>query len=72
MVYDDFILEENVDSDQVDKALHLLESQDRAAVTYLINTSLPLMTSDSESVFVPLKDRIRSPQSSILPLFRDV
>ena len=58
MVYDDFILEENVDSDQVDKALHLLESQDRAAVTYLINTSLPLMTSDSESVFVPLKDRI--------------
>lgn len=58
MVYDDFILEENVDSDQIQKAILLLESQDRAAVTYLINTSLPLMTDDSESVFVPIKDRV--------------
>jgi hypothetical protein len=58
MVYDDFILEEKVDSDQIQKAILLLESQDHAAVTYLINTSLPLMTSDSENLFVPIKDSI--------------
>ena len=58
MVYDDFILEEKVDSDQIQKAILLLESQDHAAVTYFINTSLPLMTSDSENLFVPIKDSI--------------
>tara|TARA_B100000963_G_scaffold361702_1_gene398806 strand:+ start:6060 stop:6908 length:849 start_codon:yes stop_codon:yes gene_type:complete len=58
MVYDDFILEEKVDRDQIHKALLLLDSEEHAAVTYLINTSLPLMSSDDESLFVPIKDNI--------------
>ena len=58
MVYDDFILEEKVDGNQIHKALLLLKSQDHAAVTYLINTSLPLMTSDDASVFAPVKDGV--------------
>jgi len=58
MVYDDFIIEEKVDNDQIHKAILLLESQNDAAVTYLINTSLPLMTNDSEALFVPIKDGV--------------
>ena len=58
MVYDDFILEKNIDNTQIHKAILLLQSQDHAAVTYLINTSSPLMIGDSENLFLPIKDFI--------------
>ena len=58
MVYDDFILEAKVENNQIKKALKLLQSQENAAVTYLINTSSPLMVNDSSDLFVPIKDRI--------------
>jgi len=58
MLYDDFILEENVDTKKIFKALLLLKAQEHNAVTYLINTSSPLMSNDDESLFLQIKDNV--------------
>ena len=58
MLYDDFILEEKVDTRQIHKALLLLKADEHSAVTYLVNTSLPSMATDDESLFLPVKDGV--------------
>ncbi|OWF66222.1 hypothetical protein B6A14_03220 [Polynucleobacter hirudinilacicola] len=58
MVYDDFILDGPVDSQSVQAALCLLKSQPKAVVTYLTDTSLPLVSNNAESLFIPLRDKI--------------
>lgn len=58
MLYDDFILEGNVDFDRIKEALQLLKKQKDADVAYLINTSLPPATKNNNSTFLPLKDKI--------------
>lgn len=58
MVYDDFILDAPVIQERVQKALVLLRAQPSAVVTYLIVTGSPLSRTDTDDVFVPLKDRV--------------
>lgn len=58
MLYDDFILEAQVDNNRVQEALQLLSSRTQAVVTYLIDTSLPLDTTDADSIFLPLQDMV--------------
>ena len=70
MVYDDFILEENVDTNQIHKALLLLKAQEHNAVTYLINTSLPLMSNDDKSLFVPIEDGVECRLNSAPGIWR--
>jgi hypothetical protein len=58
MVYDDFILDAPVSQERVQQALSLLGAQPSAVVAYLIDTALPLSRTDTDDVFVPLKDRV--------------
>lgn len=58
MLYDDFILDAQVDNNRVQEALQLLRSRAQAVVTYLIDTTLPLDTTDADSIFLPLKDKV--------------
>lgn len=58
MLYDDFILDAPVSNQRVQAALHLLQLQAQAVVTYLINTSTPLELMDTNSMFIPLKDKV--------------
>lgn len=58
MLYDDFILDAPVSQERVQQALGLLRAQPAAVVTYLIDTALPLSRTDTDDVFVPLKDRV--------------
>lgn len=58
MLYDDFILEAPVSGERVHQALDLLQTQPSAVVAYLIDTALPLSRTDTDDVFVPLKDRV--------------
>jgi hypothetical protein len=58
MLYDDFILNAPVSNERVHQALGLLKAQPSAVVTYLIDTALPLSRTDTDDVFVPIKDRV--------------
>ena len=58
MLYDDFILDAPVNHKRVEQALNILKEQPLAAVTYLIDTALPLSRTDTNDVFVPLQDRV--------------
>lgn len=58
MLYDDFILDAPVSHERVHDALSLLLAEPSAAVTYLIDSALPLNCTDTDDVFVPLKDRV--------------
>lgn len=58
MLYDDFILDAPVSRERVQQALDLLRAQPSAVVIYLIDTALPLCRTDTDDVFVPLKDRV--------------
>lgn len=58
MLYDDFILDTKVSNESMNAALYLLRSQAKAVVAYLIDTALPLITMNSDDVFVALKDRV--------------
>lgn len=58
MLYDDFILNAPVENPCIQAALDVLKTQYRAVVAYLINTSLPLDTTDSDSSFLPIKDKV--------------
>jgi len=56
MLYDDFILNEQVNNQRVLQALGLLKSQSHSVVTYLIDTALPLSNTGADDVFIPIKD----------------
>jgi len=58
MLYDDFILDAPVSHERVHHALGLLLAEPSAAVTYLIDSALPLICTDTDDVFIPLKDRV--------------
>ena len=58
MLYDDFIVDTQVNSNGIQQALQLLISQVNNVVAYLTNTSLSFAISDSDQLFLPLKDRI--------------
>ena len=58
MLYDDFIVDAQVNSNRIQQALQLLNSQANSVVAYLTNTSLPLAISDGDHLFLPLKDRV--------------
>jgi len=58
MLYDDFILDAPVSYDRIQQALALLQSKPSAAVTYLIDTSLPLSSTETDDIFVAIKDRV--------------
>jgi hypothetical protein len=58
MLYDDFILDAPVSHERVHHALGLLLAEPSAAVTYLIDSALPLSSTDTDDVFVALKDRV--------------
>ena len=58
MLYDDFILEAPVSYERVQQALGLLQAQPSAAVTYLIDTAVPLSRTDTDDIFVAIKDRV--------------
>lgn len=58
MLYDDFILDAPVSQERIQQALGLLREQPSAVVTYLIDTALPLTRTDTEDVFIALKDRV--------------
>ena len=57
MLYDDFILDGPVENSRIEHALQLLREQVNAAVVYLVNTSLPLVSSNKDRIFVPVKDK---------------
>lgn len=48
MLYDDFILESKVNNDMVFKCIDLLESEESAAVVYLVHTSLPTLSNTGD------------------------
>lgn len=56
MVYDDFILNAPVSNQRIATALQRLQSQARAVVAYLIDTSLPLKPTSTDDVFRVIKD----------------
>jgi len=56
MLYDDFILDGYVSNQRVLQALNLLKSQAHSVVAYLIDTALPLSSTDADDVFIPIKD----------------
>jgi hypothetical protein len=56
MLYDDFILEAPVNNQRMTLALELLQSQAQAVVAYLMYTALPLITTNTNEVFIALKD----------------
>ena len=58
MLYDDFILDAQVDGQRVQAAKQLLRSQAKAVVAYLINTALPLERTNTDSTFIRLKDKV--------------
>lgn len=58
MVYDDFILDTPVSHERVSQALDLLKLESSSVVTYLIDTALPLSCTDTNDVFVLVKDRV--------------
>jgi hypothetical protein len=58
MIYDDFILDAPVSQERVQQALDLLRAQPSAVVVYLIDSALPLSRTETDDVFVPLKDRV--------------
>ncbi len=58
MLYDDFILDSNVNNHRIQQALRLLQAEQVSVATYLINTKLPLSSSDSNDVFIPIKDHV--------------
>lgn len=56
MLYDDFILENHVNLEGIDKATDLLLIENKASVVYLINTALPIEKNDG-SIFLRIKRR---------------
>lgn len=58
MLYDDFIVDAPVSHERVQQALNMLQSQAAAVVAYLIDTALPLSHSDTDEVFVAIRDRV--------------
>lgn len=58
MLYDDFILDAKVNNSRIQQALSLLKSQTDAVVTYLIDTSLPLVSTTDSQPFIPLKANV--------------
>lgn len=58
MVYDDFILDAPISNQRVDSALQLMRSKPTASVTYLMNTRLPSDESDTDEIFVKIKDKV--------------
>jgi hypothetical protein len=70
MLYDDFILDRHVDGQRVQAALNLLKSQPNAAVTYLTNTSLPIVSISGESQFIPLRKKINYRLNSAPAIWR--
>ena len=58
MVYDDFILDAPISQERLQQALDLLKEQPSEVVTYLTDTALPLSITDTDDVFIPIKDRV--------------
>ena len=58
MLYDDFILDAPVSQERVQQALDLLRAHPSAVVAYLIDSALPLTRTDTDDVFIPIKDRV--------------
>jgi hypothetical protein len=56
MLYDDFILDAPMCNQRLQAAVNLLQSEVRAVVAYLINTSRPLQLSNADHIFIPIKD----------------
>lgn len=56
MLYDDFILENNVDLEGIDKAIGLLSTENKVSAIYLINTALPVEKDDGR-IFLRVKKR---------------
>ncbi len=58
MLYDDFILDAPISKPRLLQALGLLQSQAHAVVAYLINTAMPLVRTDTDDIFIALKDHV--------------
>lgn len=58
MLYDDFILDAPVSHERMSQGLGLLQKQASAVVAYLIDTALPLSCTDTDEMFVTIKDRV--------------
>jgi len=58
MLYDDFILDSPASNERVQHALNMLQSQAAAVVAYLIDTALPLSRTDTDEVFVAIRDLV--------------
>ena len=70
ILYDDFILEASVDQKAIDAALQILREQSGAAVTYLIDTSLPLADHSHSAQFVPIKPKAQYRLNSAPAIWR--
>jgi len=58
VLYDDFILNAPVSNQRMASALQMLQSQAQGVVAYLIDTALPLSTTNANDMFIALKDRV--------------
>jgi hypothetical protein len=58
MLYDDFILDASVSNQRIEQAVDLLRTHACAVVVYLIDTALPLKSSNTDEPFIVIKDRV--------------
>lgn len=58
VLYDDFILNSHISNKRLLQALNLLQSQAHSVVAYLIDTALPLSSTETNDVFIPLKKNV--------------
>ena len=58
MIYDDFILEDVVNTDEIRCALDLVKKNKKTAVAYLVNTKLPIEREFLGSMFSEVKNRV--------------
>jgi hypothetical protein len=70
MLYDDFVLEAPVNNQRMTLALELLQSQAQAVVAYLTYTALPSLTTNSDEVFIALKDCVNYRLNSAPAIWR--
>jgi hypothetical protein len=57
MLFDDFILESDVDTSALFEAIQLLKSDINIAVVYLINTALPTCNITNDTKFIKIKNK---------------
>lgn len=58
MVYDDFILDAPISNQRINLALEMMRDKPTVAVTYLINTQLPLDDTNTDEMFITVKDKV--------------